>query len=299
MRTAVLYHPRTRPTGRKLATALGVPGATRPHNVIGQNMAILRWGSQRALPYASTGITELNGIRSLALSSDKLRSLHILSNSGHIEEPLGLIPFGTSPESVLEQAARSFSWVGEPIILGRNRHGSKGTDIRVYVPLSVLSILREKYTSLNQRIQSYTSHDLPRGHELYTLYVPNTREYRVHVFRDRVLRVQGKYLDHPDQHTIPYIKNYTQGYRFRAPNRELHSDRLELAKRAVSALGLDFGAVDLIVGEDGKPYFLEVNTAPACSPLTLRAYAEAFAGELDLSVDYAYLERLCASDPSI
>lgn len=127
---------------------------------------------------------------------------------------------------------------------------------------------------------------------MYTLYVPNTREYRLHVFKDRVLRVQGKYLDFPHQHTIPYIQNYAQGFRFRAPSVQLHQHRLDFAVEAVRALGLDFGAVDMLIGEDGKSYFLEVNSAPACSPLTLRGYAEAFANELDLEVDYAYLEGL-------
>ena len=114
------------------------------------------------------------------------------------------------------------------------------------------------------------------------------------MFRDRVLRIQGKYLDFPDQHTNPYIQNYGQGYRFRAPNFDIHQDRKDLAIAAVRALGLDFGAVDMLIGEDKKAYVLEVNSAPACSPLTLTAYAEAFADELDLSVDRDYLRSLAA-----
>jgi D-alanine-D-alanine ligase-like ATP-grasp enzyme len=38
---------------------------------------------------------------------------------------------------------------------------------------------------------------------------------------------------------------------------------------------LDFGAVDLVVDRDNKEYVLEVNTAPALSPLRLQHYAEA------------------------
>ena len=41
------------------------------------------------------------------------------------------------------------------------------------------------------------------------------------------------------------------------------------------ALGLDFGAVDLIIGQDKQHYVLEVNTGPACAPATLQAYVTA------------------------
>lgn len=127
------------------------------------------------------------------------------------------------------------------------------------------------------------------GCDFYTAYVPNRREYRIHVFQGEVIRVQGKYLDYPEQHTNEYIKNYGQGFRFRAPDRELNADRLEAARRAVDALGLDFGAVDLLVGVDRLCYVLEVNTAPACSPLTAQAYVRKFAEWLEVEPEYEAL----------
>ena len=154
--------------------------------------------------------------------------------------------------------------------MGRNRHGSRGTDI-VMIP------------SLFPHV-ALTS-------EFYTEYVPNTREYRVHVFRGEVIRVQGKYHDFPEAQTNPFIKNHAQGYRFRAPSRNPHTHRLRAAITAVECLGLDFGAVDLLVGTDGQTYVLEVNTAPACSPLTARKYVEKFAEVLGVSPDYAVLMR--------
>ena len=48
-----------------------------------------------------------------------------------------------------------------------------------------------------------------------------------------------------------------------------------LAKSAVAALGLDFGAVDLGVTEEGRVVVLEVNTAPSLdNPNTAACYAE-------------------------
>jgi glutathione synthase/RimK-type ligase-like ATP-grasp enzyme len=133
---------------------------------------------------------------------------------------------------------------------------------------------------------------IPPTHELYTEYVPNTREYRVHVYRDRAIRIQGKYLDYPEQNTNPYIKNHAQGYRFRTPRLQLRPNRVEDAIRAVHSVGLVYGAVDLIVTAEGEHKILEVNSAPAMSPLTLKAYAEAIAEELELDVNYRYLDSL-------
>lgn len=287
MSTEVLFHPRTRPTGRKLARALGITGATRTSSNV---QTVLRWGSQRAVvPSSYRSIREINGAASLRRSSDKLASLRAISDAAAEMDTGGVCPYSASPDSLIRQA-EELSW--SPILLGRSRHGSKGKDIKVYVPYSIYNIQRDRYTNLHPSILPYTTHDSLRSHEFYSLYVPNTREYRIHVFRDRILRVQGKYLDFPEQHNNPYVQNYDQGFRFRAPNRELRQSRLDLAIAAVRALGLDFGAVDMLIGEDGKGYVLEVNSAPACSPLTLTAYADAFADELDLSVDRDYIRSL-------
>lgn len=111
--------------------------------------------------------------------------------------------------------------------------------------------------------------------DFWTKYIPNRREYRIHVVGGEVVRVQGKYLDFPQQHSNPHIKNYSQGYRFRTPERQLHRNRIDAAKNAIAALGLDFGAVDLLVSERGDPFVLEVNTAPKLAPRTARQYASA------------------------
>lgn len=138
--------------------------------------------------------------------------------------------------------------------LGRSTHGAGGVDIAVY----------------NTALGRPTGH-----HDFYTKFVPNTREYRIHVFAGEILGVMGKYLDFPEQAGEGYVKNYAHGYRFRTPNKELKPDRLEAAKKAVAAVGLDFGAVDLLIGEDGRAYVLEINSAPGLAPLTFSKYVAA------------------------
>lgn len=240
----LLYHPITRPTGRQLREELGIPGGTR---VRGTPTVLIRWGSRRLLEGPQDPELEVvNRRHAVELASDKLRTLERLQQAG-VRVP-EFVVFPGPLDRYLEG-----TW------LGRRRRGYGGQDILV-------------------------SHNgTPMGYgrsQFATRYVPNRREYRIHVFNGEVIRVQGKYLDFPEQHTNPYVKNYAQGFRFRTPSLTLHSSRIEAAINAVAALGLVFGAVDLLIGEDGLEYVLEVNTAPKLAPLTCKQYADAIRGYL-------------------
>jgi glutathione synthase/RimK-type ligase-like ATP-grasp enzyme len=166
--------------------------------------------------------------------------------------------FGTSPSDA-----------GTGTILARTRRGSKGRGITVVQP-----------------------GECPPPAELYVQFIPNVREFRVHIFKGEAIRIQLKCLDFPERHTNSYVKNHEQGYVFKTPAKNPRPERIEAAAAAVEALGLDFGAVDLIVGEDDKTYVLEVNSAPSCSPMTARAYVDKFAEELGIEPDYTRLDAL-------
>jgi len=233
----VLYHPRSRPSGRALAQALGADCGLRTRRV---PLQIVRWGTARQ-PEADDEIScVLNRADAVARAANKYRSLEVMRAAG-----VSVPRFARSAEAMRD-------WPDE-VRMGRSDHHSQGSDIRVLPCDDEPDFTQSDY---------------------YTLFIPTKREYRIHVFRDKIIRVQGKYLDFPDQ-AHPYIRNYEHGYRFRQPSLTLRPARLEAAIEAVKALGLDFGAVDLIIGEDGNHYVLEVNTAPKCSPLTLSAYVEA------------------------
>lgn len=237
-----VYHTRTRPTGRLLARALGIESgyASRARRQISDGDVLIRWGTQEAI---HAHITTINPTGALALASDKLRALSRFEEEG--------VPH---PEFVIENMAPDGVW------MGRKRHGFGGRDITVYENQTVL-----------------VDGPVP---EFYTKFIPNEREYRIHVYNGEVIRVQRKYLDHPEQRRSEYIKNYQNGYRFRQPTRRLNTSRLEAATKAVAALGLTFGAVDLIVDHEGREYVLEVNTAPKCSPLTAGHYVDAITAHL-------------------
>jgi len=130
--------------------------------------------------------------------------------------------------------------------LARRNHHMKGKDIRVCrTPAAVLG------TYNNQR------------HDFFSVFIPTKTEYRAWVWRKRLLTVYEKVWKGEGEF-VGYIRNHRFGFQFQK-REELREDPrfVEPCVNAVKALELDFGAVDLLEGKDGKFYVLEVNSTPA------------------------------------
>lgn len=93
-------------------------------------------------------------------------------------------------------------------------------------------------------------------------YIEAPREYRVHVFQGKSLRISEKL--HTAFHEYTTIK----------PTHNVKHVR-KAAKQAVEALGLDFGTVDILADEDNC-WTLEVNTAAGLGGTMPRVWADAF-----------------------
>lgn len=111
---------------------------------------------------------------------------------------------------------------------------------------------------------------------LYVRYIKKSHEYRVHVFNTSVIdtQIKLKRREVPNDEVNYQIRNYHNGFIFGRADVQPCSTRDDLSVRAVNALGLDFGAVDLIYNtRRDKWYVLEVNTAPGLQGSTLSNYA--------------------------
>jgi len=140
-------------------------------------------------------------------------------------------------------------------MLGRSSNHQGGTDVRLYLQPKDIEM-------------SYPA-------AYYVQYVPKVKEYRVHVCNGKVLKVIDKRYN-PDSNAYDQLVwNFRTGHQFFwGTYLPMHN----AAITAVQAMGLDFGAVDCIVGhEDGELYILEVNTAPG---IDLERTAMFYADEL-------------------
>lgn len=119
--------------------------------------------------------------------------------------------------------------------------------------------------------------------KLYVKYIRKTEEYRFHVTKDYAFFIQRKARnkDIPDEKVNWQIRNHGNGfiYAHQDVNPKLLSlrDAERLAVRSLNAVGLDFGAVDIIYNsKEKKFYVLEINTACGLEGTTLDKYVEMF-----------------------
>jgi D-alanine-D-alanine ligase-like ATP-grasp enzyme len=83
-------------------------------------------------------------------------------------------------------------------------------------------------------------------------------------------------LDIPRERVNFKIRSYENGWVFCRENIQKPDDLEAVSIAAVSAIGLTFGAVDVIYNEkQNKCFVLEVNTAPGLTGTTINSYATA------------------------
>lgn len=108
--------------------------------------------------------------------------------------------------------------------------------------------------------------------KFYSQFIKGIEEYRVNVYRDKLLSIRVKRRN-PNLPLEEFpIKSGLNGYFFKEPV-GIHGIAVDLARDAISELGLDFGGVDVIV-EQHNEYILEVNTAPELQGAAMDRLAE-------------------------
>lgn len=112
---------------------------------------------------------------------------------------------------------------------------------------------------------------------LYTKFWRCDREIRVHVVGNQVIDFAEKRrrrVDNPPALRY-WIRTYDNGWIYAREGAEIPDAVKQVAVKAIAALGLNFGAVDMRVRNNGKCRVLEVNSAPGMSGITLQSYANA------------------------
>lgn len=177
--------------------------------------------------YGHGGASNLPTLNARAGNLNKYAELETLRAKG-----VQTVPFSRTPRDLAGP------------IMGRRVHHTRGTDIVVF-----------------------RNREEARGRDFYTTLIPKAAEYRVWAFRRLPIATYEKVLTYPAKYgrrgRSKEVWNWRNGYayQFRHPD-TVAKDLKAIGVAAVEAMGLDFGAVDIIKGTDNQYYVLEINTAP-------------------------------------
>jgi hypothetical protein len=140
---------------------------------------------------------------------------------------------------------------------------------------------------LNNHVGGNDLLDIPDRPDFFVKKENLVREYRVHSFDGTSIRAGVKKIregygsvagnDSPDapNYAHPWIRSWDAGWRISYDGVTIQQAHRELANRAVRALDLTFGAVDIGETPEGRLIVLEVNRAPGLEGGTVTAYANA------------------------
>lgn len=214
---------------------------------------VINWGNGRAPSWLGTASSRavriLNNPSAVAVAGNKLSTFQALQRAGVS------IPEFTTDRAV----ANNWLFDGEIVVERHNLRGSSGEGIRI--------------VSMDDEDTEADIQSAP----LYTKFIQKTAEYRVHIFNGQMIDyVQKKRVssERRDDTFNPYISSMEHGWVFTRTEVPEVPSVIRLATQAVTALGLDFGAVDIMTYE-GRSYVLEVNTAPGLAGTTLVKYGNA------------------------
>jgi hypothetical protein len=144
--------------------------------------------------------------------------------------------------------------------------------------IRVPEVSLEPKESFVGRLKHHTGgHDLvtpPETPDFYVKRLTFVQEFRVHIFKGASIRLGIKV---PSEGAHAWVRTHEYGWRFdyggNAQSSYVKGVR-QAAKKAIAALGYDFGAVDVAVTPKGRVYVLEVNSAPGLdNENTAKAYA--------------------------
>lgn len=245
MVTKLYAYNRFSKSAKTLAEALGVRrikhegSRWRPRH----GSVVLNWGSS-SLPEFIHAARVINDPASVINASDKTRSLTIFKAAG-----VPCPEFTGSSETAREWAQ------GGTVVCRTLTRANGGRGI----------VIAEKPEDV-----------VPAP--LYTKYFKRKDEYRVHIINNTVVDVQRKMrkADVPDDQINWHVRNHGNGFIFGRGGVNVPDAVADASLKAVQALNLDLGAVDVGYNEHyDQACVFEVNTAPNLEGTTLEKYVNA------------------------
>ena len=225
-------------SAKALAKALNIKCLTRPKR--SRKDLRINWGASEMKP--TRGIVILNNVYPVINASNKLSTFQSFIENN--------IPCPDSTQDI--EVAKSWIADGETVVCRKllRSHSGKG--------IVIANTIEELVAA-----------------PLYVKYFKKSHEYRIHVFNGKVIDAVKKRKRNGVTEYNKWVRVHGNGWVFCRNDVVLSESLKTLAINAVKALGLDFGAVDIVSKTNGEAKVLEVNTAPALEGTTLVSYTNA------------------------
>jgi hypothetical protein len=249
----IWVHTNGRPSNGAKALA-SQPGFKRciTGNGIQFDDVLLNWGSSKYIHTAKDCGRTLNYVLPVSIATNKLSFFEYLFGP-ESNNPVDGVFVKTPEFTTKQEVAQQWSDEGSTVVVREKLTGHSGDGI----------IIVEK------------GEQVPAA-PLYTKYIFKEKEFRVHVVGKKVIDTQRKIKD-PDREVVTWkVRSHANGFIYARNNIDPSPERDSLAIAAIKAVGLHFGAVDIIQDKAGVYYVLEINTAPGLEGQTVESYAKAF-----------------------
>lgn len=229
---------------RALSEGLSAPFIHTEDRGPAPNCIVINWGSARTPLWSCSKVLNHWGV--ISHSRNKLRSLTTFCNNG-----VPTLEFTANPDIAHSWLSEGHAVMERHTTTGRSGAGCRlagvNPDTREFAPLTLAP--------------------------LYTKYIHNRTEYRVHVMCQNIIDIQKK-VPRDDTPSSWIVRNLHTNWVYVRNSIFLPQSVKCAALAAVSSLHLDFGAVDILFAD--RAYVLEVNSAPGLVGTTLSKYISSF-----------------------
>lgn len=231
-------------SARALRDALGIKLLKHEGKQINQDV-VINWGSSRIERNLGLSMV-LNPDHAVKNASNKLTTFKLFTQAG-----VACPDWSEDDDDAIKWLAEGFDVVSRTVLNGHSGDG----------------IVINKALSGQYELAP-----------LYTKYVKKQEEYRIHVAGGDVIFEQRKARkkDVPDDEVNWQVRNLAGGFIFANDGVRSPDCCRTTAIEAVKALGLDFGAVDIVTNKKDQCFALEVNTACGLAGKTIDAYVKFF-----------------------
>lgn len=219
-----------------LADLLGVP-YENPYDTENRNFSkydfVFKYGFSRPIKVKGKGST-LNKTSSVEISKDKIKTFDLLKDA-------------CLTVDYTQDKLQAQSWLKKGVVARNIIDGADGDGVEFCFTQKEFNNIPAKF---------------------YTKYIEHTNEYRVNIWRNKVVSVYDKIN----------VNGIWQFKLFKGV--EDHPQLLHIAEAVYKNIGLDWCGLDVLRDSKGNLHLLEVNSAPVLYPYTMKKLANIIKSEI-------------------